>query len=90
MPTESLVLAWLPFIPLISFLVFSMILLCEYFVRPIVFKIVIKLPFIVWCILEITIICTTTFLLYNIFGEFHDFYFIGETDLSKAKLKIRK
>ena len=56
-------------------LVFSMILLCEYFVRPIVFKIVIKLPFIVWCILEITIICTTTFLLYNIFGEFHDFYF---------------
>lgn len=56
-------------------LVFIVILIFEFFIRPLAYKLITKLPLLVWYIIEITILCTATFLLYNILGEFHDFHF---------------
>lgn len=56
-------------------IIFLFILLCEFVIRPLLFKTDTPFKLIAWLVLEIMITCTGTFLVYNILGEFHDFIF---------------
>jgi len=53
--------------------IFLSILISEFIIRPLLFITNTLINFVAWLLIEITVICTGTFLVYNILGEFHDF-----------------
>ncbi len=57
----------------VAAVVFLCIVFIEFIIRPLLFKTDTIIPFIAWLLLEITFICTCSFLVYNILGGFHDF-----------------
>jgi hypothetical protein len=56
-------------------IIFLFILICEFVIRPLLFKTNTLFKLVAWLFIEIIITCTGTFLVYNILGEFHDFIF---------------
>ena len=73
-PDEKITLLLVLILLALAAIIFVILLLCEFLIRPIIFKQFQKIPFIVWLIIEIICASTTTFLIYNILGHFHDFY----------------
>jgi len=59
----------------LAVIIILILLLCEFIVRPILWKTNKMMPFVGWLVLEILIVGSCTFLLYNTLGGFHDFYF---------------
>lgn len=49
-------------------------LACEFMLRPLVWKTNTMIPFTIWLVVELLIVSSFTFLLYNAIGGFHDFY----------------
>ena len=68
----TLLLAFVLFV--MAAIVFVMILICEFLIRPLILKAITIMPLVVWYMLELILICSATFLFYNILGNFHDFY----------------
>ena len=58
----------------LSVIVFIVFLICEFLIRPFIWKTNTTFSFIGWVVIELILLCSTTFLLYNILGGFHDFY----------------
>lgn len=55
--------------------IFLIIIICEFVIRPLLFKTNTPFKLLAWLVIEIIVTCTGTFLVYNILGEFHDFIF---------------
>ena len=73
-PDEKITLLLFFALLTLAFIICLILLLCEFLIRPFIFKHFKKISFIVWLSIEIIVVSTVTFLLYNILGEFHDFY----------------
>ncbi len=76
-PDEKITLLLVFLLIVMAAIIFVMILICEFLIRPLLFKTITKISLVVWFLLETTSICTATFLFYNILGEFHDFHLIS-------------
>jgi len=59
----------------LAVIIIFILLLCEFILRPLLWKTNKIMPFVSWLVLEILMVSSCTFLLYNVLGEFHDFYF---------------
>ena len=73
-PDEKITLLLVFLLFVMAAIIFVMILICEFLIRSLLFKTATKISLSVWYLLEITLICSSTFLFYNILGGFHDFY----------------
>lgn len=73
-PDEKITLLLAFILLVLAVIIFVIILISEFLIRPLFFSTFPQLSILVWLLLEIFLISTTTFLLYNILGEFHDFY----------------
>lgn len=58
----------------LAVIIFLIFLFCEFILRPLVWKTNSIISFVGWLFLEILIVSSCTFLLYNALGGFHDFY----------------
>ena len=74
-PDEKISLLLIFVLFIMAVIIFVILLICEFFIRPLLFKSLSKLTIVVWFLVEIILITSVTFLLYNILGGFHDFYF---------------
>jgi len=74
-PDEKISLLLVFILLVMTVIIFTIILICEFIIRPLIFKTFPKSLIVAWLLLEIIIISSITFLLYNIVGEFHDFRF---------------
>lgn len=73
-PDEKISLTLAVAILALAVIIILILLICEFLLRPLVWKTNAVIPFVSWLIVEILIASSCTFLLYNAVGGFHDFH----------------
>ena len=73
-PDEKISLVLALAVLALAVIIVLIFLACEFMLRPLVWKTNTIIPFVIWLAVEILIVSSCTFLLYNAIGGFHDFY----------------